>query len=80
MSWLFSQSGPVKQVKDAFKAAAEANPLNEPEKSLRHEGEAALAKIESILGRDFPVNFSGYGSQTTVDGKVVSVSVNLSIT
>lgn len=81
MSWSFTQSGPVKQVKDAYKAYSEANPLAEPEKSLRHEGEACLAKIEGTLGRDYPVSITAFGSQSTAeDGAVTALNVSITIT
>lgn len=81
MSFSHTESGPVKAVKDNFKATFDGNPLAEPERSLRQKAENCLAAIENKLGENWPVNFSASGSQTTDgEGNVTAVSLNISIT
>lgn len=81
MSWSFSQSGGVKQVKDALKATYAGTPLNEPERNLRQKAENCLSEVQNKLGETWPVNFSGNGSQTEDgSGNVTAVSLSISIT
>lgn len=77
--WSFTQSGPVRQVKDALKATYVDNPLAQPEQALRQKVENMLTEVQKIRD-DFPINLSASGSQTMDGNTVTDVTLNVSIT
>lgn len=79
MSWSFSQTGPVEEVRDAFKATFATNPVGKPEESIRNKVAGILDSIKSGYGPDWHCEFSASGSQSVVGEEVVNSTLNVSI-
>ncbi len=80
MSWSFGPAeGTIHQVREDFKTANKANPVFEPENTLRERCVDMVTKMENAFGLNGTIALSASGSQSMVDGKAVSAVVNLSL-